>query len=470
MNMPDRRQGPGRGWRRAALWAAAAACAALLAGPAAARPAFPGAVGYGAEAGGWRGGRLIAVTTLADGGAGSLRACAEATGPRVCVFRVAGTITLSRPIMVRSAVYIAGQTAPGGGIQLRMGRSDHGPMVVKDAQDVVIRFLKLRPGTGGKVSANIDALTVENARRVYAGNLSMAFASDETFNIHVSSATASDITLADSLLAYSLDRANHPDGAHSKGALVCSDEGTGVQCGRVSLIRNLFAHHRDRNPDLKATAIGPVEVVNNIFYDPISQFGEFYDLLGETRIAYAGNLALTGRSTTPRAATAVEVIARLGGHPISVWEEGNLAFRQPDCGPRAAIPILDAAGQMHRASQPLPLTVTPQPADALESALPPRVGDVLPGGGHRDALDRRVLTDLARCEGRVIDRPDQAGGWPVIASASPPADRDRDLLPDAFEAGHPGLRPTVPDDPWSDPDGDGISAVETWLAGLAGDR
>ena len=110
--------------------------------------------------------------------------------------------------MVRSNVYVAGQTAPGGGIQLRLGRSDHGPLVVKDATDVVIRFLKLRPGTGGRTSANIDALTVENARRVYAGNLSMAFASDETFNIHVSSSTASDITLADSILAYSLDRAN----------------------------------------------------------------------------------------------------------------------------------------------------------------------------------------------------------------------------------------------------------------------
>ena len=74
-------------------------------------------LGFGAEAGGWRGGRLIAVTSLADKGAGTLRACAEATGPRVCIFRVAGTITLSRPIMLRSNVYVAGQTAPGGGIE-----------------------------------------------------------------------------------------------------------------------------------------------------------------------------------------------------------------------------------------------------------------------------------------------------------------------------------------------------------------
>ena len=51
-------------------------------------PAFPGAVGYGAAAKGGRGGRIIAVDTLADSGPGSLRACIDATGPRVCIFRV----------------------------------------------------------------------------------------------------------------------------------------------------------------------------------------------------------------------------------------------------------------------------------------------------------------------------------------------------------------------------------------------
>src|SRR3546814_14380595 len=44
-------------------------------------PAFPGAVGYGAAAKGGRGGRILGVDTLADGGPGSLRACIDATGP-----------------------------------------------------------------------------------------------------------------------------------------------------------------------------------------------------------------------------------------------------------------------------------------------------------------------------------------------------------------------------------------------------
>lgn len=138
---------------------------------------------------------------------------------------------------------------------------------------------------------------------------------------------ASDITLADSILAYSLDRSNHPDGKHSKGALICSDTGepSENECGRISLIRNLFAHHRDRNPDVKATSLGPVEIVNNIFYNPISQFGEFYDLLGDARIAYVGNLALAGPSTNDRAAAAVELFDRVPGNDIAIAAEGNAA-------------------------------------------------------------------------------------------------------------------------------------------------
>ncbi|MGZ3218283.1 hypothetical protein [Paracoccus sp. T5] len=451
--------------RTAGSWAVAI-CLAVQASPATAT-AFPGAEGYGATAESWRGGRVVAVTSLRNEGPGTLRACVEAEGARVCIFKVAGTITLDRPLMIRSDVYVAGQTAPGGGIQLRLGRSATGPLVVKNARDVVIRFLKIRPGTGGGVSANIDAVTVENAQRVYLGNLSMAFASDETFNVHVAGSTVRDITLADSILAYSLDRANHPEGRHSKGALICSDQGTGNQCGRISLLRNLFAHHRDRNPDIKATAIGPVEVINNIFYNPISQFGEFYDLLGDTTVAYAGNLALTGRSTTDRAATAVEGFDWSPEHALAIWAQDNLAFRWTGCTTRRPMPVLDPVAQDHPAPAPVRLTVRPMAAPAVEGTLPARVGDVLPGGGHRDSLDRRVLSDLANCQGHVIDAPAQIGGWPPIPAAAAPPDRDRDHFPDAWEAARPGMDPARPDDPWKSLNG--TTALELWLAELAGD-
>lgn len=448
---------------------AAALGVMFLAGAAQAQDlAFPGAEGYGAGATGWRGGALIAVINLDDSGPGSLRDCVERDGPRVCIFRTAGTIRLDTPLMVRSDVYIAGQTAPGQGIQLRNTESTHAPLILHGANDVVLRFMKLRPGPSKQESSTIDALTVENAQRVYLSNLSLMFASDETFSVHVSRAVASDITLADSILAFSLDRSNHPDGRHSKGALICSDTGepSENECGRISLLRNLFAHHRDRNPDVKATSLGPVEVVNNIFYNPISQFGEFYDLLGDARIAYVGNLALTGPSTNERAGAAVELIDRSSGNDIAIWAQDNLAGA---CAGEAELPVLDPVAESLQSAEPIALTVKPMPMGELLAQLPKSVGDALPDRNHRDELDKKVLKGLKQCEGRVINHPMDVGGWPEIDPGLTLADSDGDLLPDEWEAGRSGLDPDTADDPWQDADGDGLSEVETWLAELAGD-
>lgn len=431
------------------------------------QPAFPGAQGFGADAVGWRGGKIIAVTTLKDAGPGSLRACAE-TGdtPRICTFTVSGTLTLASAIMVGSNVYIAGQTAPGGGIQIRLGQADHSPLTVKNAHDVVIRFLKLRPGTGGGDGNTVDALTVENVERGYFGNLSMAFAVDETFNIHVSNSRVQDITLADSLLAFSLDHATHPKGRHSKGALICSTEGPVNECGRITLLRNVFAHHRDRNPDLKATAIGPIDVINNLFYDPISQFGEFYNLDGDTRINYIGNLALSGPSSIDPPPPAVEVFDWIAGHPIAVYASDNLARRCKDGQP---IAILDPAAIAHQAAAPNAVSAPAMPAAIVQATIPMRVGDSLPDRRHRDDLDKRALGDIAHCEGHVINHPDDIGGWPNPAPGQAPKDSDKDGLPDDFERAHPGLDPATPSDIWQIEPASGLAYVELWLAQLAGD-
>ncbi len=51
------------------------------------------------------------VTNLDDAGPGSFRAACEAEGPRIVIFRVAGTITLQCAITVRHPfLTVAGQT------------------------------------------------------------------------------------------------------------------------------------------------------------------------------------------------------------------------------------------------------------------------------------------------------------------------------------------------------------------------
>ena len=108
--------------------------------------AFPTAEGFGAGSRGGRGGRIIEVTNLNDSGAGSLRQALEvATGPRIVIFRISGTIELESDIRIRgeagSFVTVAGQTSPGG-VQLK----GDGLVVMDGAHDVVLRHLRIRPG------------------------------------------------------------------------------------------------------------------------------------------------------------------------------------------------------------------------------------------------------------------------------------------------------------------------------------
>ena len=65
-------------------------------------PAFPGAEGHGKYVTGGRGGRVISVTNLNDSGLGSLRAAIDATGIRIVVFLISGTIQLKSNISITS--------------------------------------------------------------------------------------------------------------------------------------------------------------------------------------------------------------------------------------------------------------------------------------------------------------------------------------------------------------------------------
>jgi hypothetical protein len=121
--------------------------------------AFPTAEGFGAGALGGRNGVVIEVTNLDDSGSGSLRHAVEQEGPRTIVFRVGGTIMVERSIRIRDPyITIAGQTAPGDGILIRNHPSNDEPPLTVETHDVVIRYLRIRPGPSSEPSCCIDAL------------------------------------------------------------------------------------------------------------------------------------------------------------------------------------------------------------------------------------------------------------------------------------------------------------------------
>ncbi len=86
---------------------------------------------------------------------------------------------------------------------------------------------------------------------------------------------------------------------------------------------------------------------------------------------------------------------------------------------------------------------------------------------HCDSVDQRIISDVKNETGKVIKDPAEVGGWPELAAGTPPADGDKDGIPDQWEGAH-GL------DPRDGSDGglaseNGYRHLENYLNELAGD-
>ena len=401
------------------------------------KKAFPGALGYGSLAAGGRGGKIIYVTTLADSGPGSLRACIILTFPRVCVFRVNGLIrfTTKPPWIMNPYITIAGQTAPGGGITLSHAGGAKGstPLVIKNTHDVVIRHIRVRTDLFGGFAGGEDDFTIENSARVMIDHVSGSWARDEVINGYGDN---NDLTISNSIFAWGIPR-------HDKCALLASDP---TDRQRVSFLKNICAHNGDRNPDINFPLWSCVEVVNNILYNAQSEFAEVWETYGGSPVSIVGNSFLAGPNThSTSRGIAREQIGSTGKAQIYLWDNtfsGQFAHVSPE-----VIPALVSA-------PPCPLTMTPQ------SAAVAYASDLARSGAFpRDAIDLEVLSDVAHRTGRIGARERTI---PPQRPAAPYPDADKDGMDDNWERAN-GLDPTV-FDAWGDHDGDGIENLEEFLS------
>lgn len=436
-----------------------ALCAVLAPGDrggAAPLDAFPGAEGFGRSAQGGRGGRIVEITTLADAGPGSLRACVLERGPRVCIFRVAGLIVLQRTLVIdgpsAGQISILGQTAPGEGITLTVApKADthlRTVLAVRDTQDVVLRHLRLRAQSAPDVP-NVDALTVEASRRVYADHLSGAWASDENVSTY---AQVTDLTIAYSIWGEGLR-------VHSKCALLASNP-TGPQS--ISFWRNLCISNNDRNPDTNHFAASCIEIVDNLFYNARSEWAEvFSQKPGGTPVSYVGNTFKAGPSTIERTVAILWQRTRSVAPP-RVYARNNAVW-----APRPKIiTLLDPEIAPFLAfAPPCPLGVSSfdDPGAAYREVL------ARAGAFPRDAIDARFVREVGEPgragRGKLREGP---GSIDPIAAATPYADGDGDAMPDSIEARF-GARPGLYD-PWGGIDVNGWSNFDRTLQWLADER
>lgn len=410
--------------------------------PAAVLAAFPGAEGFGTQTVGGRGGRVIEVTNLNDEGSGSLRAAVQASGPRIVVFRIGGTIKLTRSLTILNPyLTIAGQTAPGDGIMLR----DAGILV--KTHDVVVRYLRVRRGPGG---FGDSIWAGAGAYNVVVDHCSLSWATDENASI---TEVARNVTFSWNIISEGLANSTHPEGSHSMGTLL-------EQTENISLHHNLYAHNDLRNPRL--TDQGQAEFVNNVVYNWNQMGSELSSasLVQPSFGNFIGNYYKPGPNHSGRSAIDI----RNGIHPDSrLYLKGNLGpGRNSDTQDEWAI-LTGGTAAMRSNTPVVPLSGmnTATKADAAYETVLARAGATLP---QRDQIDARVVNEVRNGTGRIIDDPAQVGGWPSLAAGTPPQDGEHDGMPDEWEQAR-GLNPQA-DDSAQDRDGDGYSNVEEYINSL----
>jgi pectate lyase len=401
-----------------------------------ASPAFSNAVGYGAISQGGRNGRIIQVTNLNDSGAGSLRACITASGPRVCVFRVGGVIRFTGrpPYITNPFITIAGQTAPGGGITLAHSGGANGrtPLVIRNTHNVIIRHIRVRNDRIGVDPNAEDSITIEKSSRVIVDHVSASWARDELVN---GFADNDHITVSNSIFAYGVP-------PHDKCALLGSDP---TDRQNFSFIGNICAHNGDRNPDVNFPPASCVEVINNVLYNADFEFAEIWESYGGTPVALVGNAFIAGQNTSPEAVGITRNTVGSTG-AASIYMNGNSFSGQ-------FVHVTPAAAAVQRDTPPCPLTITPKTAaQAYSSVL------ATAGAWPRDAVDARVVSEVKSRGGRIVAQP---GAIPPVQNGTPYPDVDRDGLDDNWETSN-GANPALAD-PWADANGNGISNLEEFL-------
>lgn len=423
-------------------------------------PVFPGAEGFGTRTPAGRGGRVIEVTSLADAGPGSLRAALNQPGPRIIVFRVAGTIELEEALFIQHPfVTLAGQSAPGGGICLK----DAG--IVITTHDVLIQHLRIRPGCEGRVTPeHNDAVAIlggqePGAHHIVLDHISASWGEDETVSVW---SGAHDITISHCIISEALNRARHEKATHSAGLLI----GDGAY--HVSVHHCLLAHNDFRNPLISSG--GTHDIVNNAVYNWGILAAEIVDPQANSFLNFVGNTFITGPSSYgERYEILVNPSKKYGVALPKIYVAGNIGPHRRD----AEADEWSLVGFGWSDKEPAPISmrsqerfevapVTHMDADSALAQVLAQAGATRP---ERDAVDQRIVADVRNRTGRIIDSPEEVGGYPVLAPGRPPLDSDHDGMPDAWELAG-GLDPRDSADACAGPDGDGYTCIEDYLHGL----
>ncbi len=413
--------------------------------------AFPGAEGFGKYTTGGRGGRVIKVTNLLDSGPGSFRAAVEASGPRIVVFTISGTIRLKSKLAIRNGnITIAGQTAPGDGICIR----DYPFEVSSD--NVIIRFMRFR--LGDEAGREGDSIGGRYRKNVIIDHCSVSWATDECMSFY----SNEDLTVQWCLISEGLRNSVHEKGTHSYGAIWGGK--------RSSFHHNLLAHHDSRMPrlgDIHEVALSSlIDIRNNVVYNwwHNNAYG------GEAANANIVNCYYKPGPASFNRERIMSIGKELdsGDEIENVWGKYYINGNYVDGSPRAtadnwqfgvynqfdkkfgAVPLAEQLAMRLESPHNFENNVFTHTAHQAYNLVLAFAGASL----RRDDVDKRIIRnvregtfDFQASKGSrngIIDSQSDVGGWPALESEKPAPDTDDDGMPDAWETAH-GLNPLAGD-------------------------
>jgi pectate lyase len=381
------------------------------------------ALGFGANARGGTGGRVLVVTRLDDDvqhpRTGSLRWALGQTGPRNVVFAVCGDVKLKDRIVVREHfLTLDGGSAPALGVCVRGGSLEF-----SDTHDIIVRNLRVRLGDETVLKQNrqrglkrpkgsngLDCINIDHCRNVLIDHCSLSWCCDEL----VSVVHSRGVTVQWCILSEPLGRARlHPYGDNHAFAFNAS-------ASTLSVHHCLFTRYVMRGPQFEANDMRAkddytvrMEAVNNVLCD-YTRSGSRYttgveDHKAEARgkrfeFQFINNAYLTDHADRP----VLEPVTKHGTiSAVRVAAVGNVIctaksiHTAPSKGPAMS----------HRALFSTSATARVEPAEQAMQAVLHSAG----ASQNRDAVDVRVINEVRhRRFAAPISSQRDVGGWPKL--------------------------------------------------------
>ncbi|MGD9202310.1 MAG: hypothetical protein PVI26_12155 [Chitinispirillia bacterium] len=377
--------------------------------------------GFGTTTKGGLAGEVYKVTTLNSGGKGSLKD-ALSKGNRLIVFEIGGVFKTG--MSPKNNTTVAGQTAPFPGVTC-IGYLGLG------GRDVVVSHVAFQYNGGG------DACNVGGSN-IVLDHSSVYWGRDETITF----IGGNDVTLYKSICAEGLQFTGHDDGEHSKGIFMRSP-------GKTSIIGSMVVNNALRNPRVDR---GTCFLGNHLVYN----HGPGWDHQGpkiksdkelagcdqcftkvvtgyQGIVTLVGSISLAGPESSPRAKYFLD------GHNTTLTgyvkdniikdREGNDLFQANTegeftggaSGKAGAVTLKDTPPIWPEGYEPLP----------AHEALYEVLRTVGPHPGCRNRHAKRLVEDVAKGTGKIIDSPNEVGGY---ADYTPSQPRPLTNIPDGVEA------------------------------------